>query len=328
MRGGAVSEAEPPPLASRLQGAGKFPHRQTRTDVPHLLEPIATFSLVAHDPGTGDLGVAVASKFLAVGAYVPYAQAGVGAVATQAFVNPTFGPRALRILAEGGSPDEAREAFVSADGGIAQRQFGIVAAGGDSVSFTGSECHAWAGGRSARHYAAQGNILEGPQVVDALVETHLTRDDVPFPERLLEALAAADAEGGDQRGRQSAALLVVGESKGYAGFDDRWVDLRVDDHTAPIPELRRLLALHRLYLTKPEQPPRELDADDVHWLQERLRERGLLDGSPNGRWDAATERALEGLFGIENLEERWLGGPRVDPVAWRHLRTKLGGGGA
>lgn len=283
-------------------------------------DPIATFSLVARDPATGDLGVAVASKFLAVGAYVPFARAGVGAVATQAFVNSTFGPRALAVLAEDGRPEDARDAFMAEDEGIAKRQFGIVAADGAAVSFTGRECHDWAGGRTGDGFAAQGNILAGPQVVDALVETYHARTDASFPERLLHALAAGDAAGGDRRGRQSAALLVVGEGKGYAGFDDRWIDLRVDDHATPIPELERLLALHRLYLTKPSEPPRELTAEEIRWVQELLRRRELLARAATGRWDEATEHALQGLFGIENLEERWTEGPRMDPVAWAHLR--------
>lgn len=283
-------------------------------------EPIATFSLVARDPATGDLGVAVASKFLAVGAYVPFARAGVGAVATQAFVNSSFGPRALALLEEGGHPDEARDAFRAEDDGIAKRQFGIVAADGAAVSFTGPECHAWAGGRTGDGFAAQGNILAGPEVIDALVETYQERADASFPERLLAALAAGDAAGGDRRGRQSAALLVVGKGKGYAGFDDRWIDLRVDDHPTPVPELERLLGLHRLYLTKPSTPPRELTADEIRWVQELLQRRDLLAQQATGRWDEATERALEALFGIENLEERWTEGPRVDPVAWNHLR--------
>lgn len=291
------------------------------------LDPIATFSLVARDQETGDLGVVVASKFLAVGAYVPTAVAGVGAVASQSYVNLTYGPHALEMLRRGASPADCVAEFRATDPQVETRQLGIVAADGRSVTFTGADCHAWAGGVAGEGFAAQGNILTGPDVVDALVEG-LRRADLPFPERLVAALVAADAAGGDSRGRQSAALLVVGEAKGYAGMNDRWIDLRVDDHPDPVPELARLLRLHRLYLDKPSQTPRALTPEDVAWLQSVLAERGYLQRPPTGAWDEEMERALVGLFGVENLEERWVGGPRMDPVAWQHLKERFGGGHA
>ena len=283
------------------------------------LPSIATFSIVARDPDTGDLGVAVASKFLAVGAYVPYARAGVGAVASQAYGNTTYGPRALERLAAGGSPAECAAEFAASDADFESRQFGIVAADGASVTHTGSECHAWAGGVAGPDFAAQGNILTGGDVVDAMV-TALHSDGLAFPERLVAALAAADAAGGDSRGRQSAALLVVGEGKGYLGLSDRWIDVRIDDHPQPMEELARLLSLHRVFFNRPSSTPRELSGDDIRWLQEALRREGYVTQEPSGAWDAATESALESLFGVENLEERWLTGPRMDPVAWDHLR--------
>lgn len=288
--------------------------------------PIATFSLAARDPATGDLGVVVASKFLGVGAYVPTAVAGVGAVATQAFSNVTFGPRGIAALREGLSPEQCAQEFRDTDPGIEQRQFGIVAASGAAVTFTGAKCHAWAGGVSGDGYAAQGNILTGPEVIGALVDAFLGSTE-PFPERLVGALAAGEAAGGDSRGKQSAALLVVGEGKGYAGLNDRWIDLRVDDHTEPAVELARLLELHRLYLDKPSSEPRALDEEDVRWIQGVLRAEGHLLGEPTGSWDTSTEAALEALFGVENLEERWVGGPRVDTVAWGHLRERFADGG-
>jgi uncharacterized Ntn-hydrolase superfamily protein len=280
---------------------------------------VATFSIAARDAATGDLGVAVASKFLAVGAYVPCAEAGIGAIATQAHVNTTYGTRALELLSAGATPEECLDAFRDDDPHVDVRQVGIVAASGASASHTGSACHAWAGGATGRGFAAQGNILAGPEVVDALVRG-IAREELPFPERLVAALAAAEAAGGDRRGRQSAALLVVGEGKGYAGLTGRWIDLRVDDHADPVTELGRLLELHRLFLDKPSAPPRPLAEADIRWLQEVLLRTGHLDRSPTGVWDEATERALESLFGVENLEERWLNGPRIDPVAWQHLR--------
>lgn len=287
---------------------------------------VATFSIAARDPTTGDLGVAVASKFLSVGAYVPFARAGVGAVATQAHMNTRFGPDALARLAEGLSPEDCAAVFRAEDPHIATRQFGIVAADGASATFTGDACHAWAGGTALPDLAAQGNILAGPGVLDALVST-FRGSDVPFPERLLAAMVAADAAGGDRRGRQAAALLVVGEGKGYGGMSDRWIDLRVDDHPTPLTELARLLELHRLYLDRPSLPPRVLSEDDIAWLQRLLLKRGHLDRQPTGSWDAPTESALESLFGVENLEERWLGGAAIDPVAWNYLRGTFGGEG-
>lgn len=307
-------------FASR-QGIGPLPALRDRwAGEP----PVATFSIAARDPATGDLGVAVASKFLAVGAYVPTAKAGVGAVASQAHVNTTYGARALELLAGGASPDDCVAAFRVDDPHIDVRQFGIVAADGASATFTGEACHAWAGGTAGPNFAAQGNILTGAGVVDALVAV-FARDDLPFPERLVEALRAADAAGGDRRGRESAALLVVGEGKGYAGLTDRWIDLRVDDHPTPVAELGRLLELHRLFLDKPSAAPRPLLENDVRWLQDVLRRGGYLDRAPTGAWDEDTERALEGLFGVENLEERWTAGPRMDPVAWAHLQRIFGG---
>lgn len=290
----------------------------------HLGPLVATYSIVARDPATNDLGVAVASKFLAVGAYVPTAVAGVGAVASQSHVNTTYGQRAMDLLAAGKTPEGCAREFSATDEQFGLRQFGIVAANGDSVTHTGEGCHAWAGGITGPNFAAQGNILAGPEVVDALVQV-FQQDDLPFPERLVAALQAADDAGGDRRGRQSASLLVVGKGKGYGGLTDRWIDLRVDDHPQPIPELGRLLELHRLFLDKPSQPPRELNEGDIGWLQQVLVSEGYLEQHATGTWDDATAKALEGLYGVENLEERWLGGPRIDPVAWQRLKTVFGG---
>ncbi len=209
--------------------------------------PVATFSLVGYDPDTGDLGVAVQSKFFAVGAVVPWARAGVGAVATQALANTTYGPSGLDMLTGGSSAAEAVAALTAADAGRDQRQLGIVDAAGNAASFTGEACLAWAGGRTGKHYAAQGNILAGPGVVDAMAETFEATDG-DLADRLVAALAAGQAAGGDARGRQSATLLVVRARGGYARLNDRYVDLRVDDHPAPIAELRRLLGMRRAQL--------------------------------------------------------------------------------
>ena len=205
-------------------------------------EPIATFSIVAWDSTTGDLGVAVQSKFFAVGSVVPWAKAGVGAVATQSFGNTTFGPRGLEMLAAGRTPGEVMEALLSDDEGRAQRQVGIVDAAGRSATFTGEGCMAWAGGQEGVHYAAQGNILTGPEVVAAISRAFESSTGL-LGDRLLAALDAGQAAGGDSRGMQSAALLVVRAGGGYGGFNDRWCDLRVDDAPNPFVELRRLYNL-------------------------------------------------------------------------------------
>ncbi len=202
--------------------------------------PVATFSIVGFDPDTGDLGVAVQSKFFGVGAVVPWARAGVGAVATQARANTTYGPRGLEMLAAGESAEAVVAALTGADEIANRRQLGIVDDAGNAASFTGDACLSWAGGHVGRHYAAQGNILAGPEVVDAMAATfESTTGDLAT--RLASALAAGQAAGGDARGRQSAALLVVRDGGGYGQLNDRYIDLRVEDHPAPIAELRRLL---------------------------------------------------------------------------------------
>lgn len=205
--------------------------------------PVATFSIVGADPATREVGVAVASRFFAVGSVVPHATADVGAVATQSFANTTFGPRGLKLLLQRLSPQEVIDSLLVGDGDPRRRQVGIVAADGRSVTYTGEGCLAWAGGRSGPNYAAQGNILAGEEVVVAMEKTFLESKGKPLAERLFLALEAGDAAGGDSRGRQSAALLVVRDRAGYNGFTDLAVDIRVDDHLSPIQELGRLLSL-------------------------------------------------------------------------------------
>ena len=203
----------------------------------------ATFSIVAADPATGEVGVAVASRFFAVGSVVPYARAGVGAVATQASANTTWGPGALELLARGATPAEALAILTRADEGQSHRQAGVVAAGGASATFTGSECNSWAGGRSGPGYAVQGNILTGEDVVVAMEKAFLDTAGKTLAERLYAAIVAGDAAGGDSRGKQSAVLLVSRAAGGYGGNDDRAIDIRVDDHAEPIVELGRLVNL-------------------------------------------------------------------------------------
>ena len=223
-------------------------------------KPVATFSIAGFDPHTGDLGVAVQSKFFAVGSVVPWAKAGVGAIATQSYANVSYGPDGLELLAKGKSARETVETLTSADGNKQRRQLGIVDAKGNSASFTGSGCHPWAGHIEKPDFCAQGNILTGKEVVDAMAasfEQSQKQAKGGLCNWLVDALTAGQDAGGDSRGRQSAALLVVRKKGGYGGGNDRFIDLRVDDHKTPIVELRRLLQLHKnLFKRAHANPPK------------------------------------------------------------------------
>lgn len=205
---------------------------------------IATFSIIGFDPGTQELGIAVQSRFLAVGAVVPWAEAGVGAIATQSYGNTTFGPRGLALLEEGKTAQETLDILIQEDDGRAKRQVGIVDGQGRAATYTGDECLEWAGGITGENFAVQGNILVSEKTVRAMVDT-FQKTEGELAHRLLEALEAGQRAGGDSRGQQSAALLIVQEGAGYGGFNDRKVDLRVDDHAEPIQELKRLYLLHQ-----------------------------------------------------------------------------------
>ena len=286
------------------------------------MSQLSTFSIVAFDPKTTELGIAVESKFLAVGAVVPWASAGVGAIATQSFANTSYGPRGLRMLKQGLTPKQVGQKLIAGDKQADQRQFGMVDAKGRAFTYTGGGCYEWAGGKTGKNYAAQGNILASPQVVDALAETFEMTSGT-LAERLVAALAAGQAAGGDRRGQESAALLVVRAKGGYSGFNDRYIDLRVDDHTAPIDELKRLLELHWLYLgkTNPEQVL-AIDTPMARELQGLMRRRGYYDGEINGDWDDATQKAFREFAGVENLEDRLLEGAQIDKVVLEFLRKQ------
>jgi len=285
-----------------------------------------TFSIVAYATSESlppEWGIAVASKFLAVGSAVPWARAGAGAIATQAFANLAYGREGLDMLAKGRSAADVVIALTEADEGRADRQVGIVDAEGRASTFTGESCFDWAGGRTGEGYCCQGNILTGPEVVDAVAET-FERAHGNLASRLVEALAAGDAAGGDRRGRQSAALLVVREKGGYGGAIDRAVDLRVDDHERPVEELRRLLRLHDLYFPRAD----ELDWIDIDGpvaaeLVELLERRGYAATGSSGGYDAALRDALFAYVGTENLEERWVDEPRIERRVLSHLRGEL-----
>lgn len=284
-----------------------------------------TFSIVARDPQAGELGIAVQSKFLAVGAVVPWAKAGVGAIATQSWANTSYGPRGLELLASGLSASETIAHLTGEDDGRASRQVGIVGANGEPASYTGDACSPWAGGCVGEHYACQGNILVGEETVQAMART-FEQTSGHLCDRLLAALAAGQGAGGDSRGQQSAALLVVREGAGYSGFNDRFIDLRVDDAPQPIDELQRILQLHKLYLFPPNTADMlTIDASLAQELQTLLTATGDYQGSITGTYDDLTRDAFRQFSGRENLEERWLEDARVDRVVLNFLRQKAGG---
>ncbi len=281
---------------------------------------VATFSIAAFDPETDSLGVAVQSKFLAVGSVVPWARAGVGAVATQAMANFNYGPRGLDHMAEGRSAEETVEATTSADEGRDHRQLGVVDARGRAATYTGSECFDWAGGVTGEHYAAQGNILVGRETVDAMAKTY-ERTEGDLAARLLTALDAGQEAGGDSRGRQSAALVVVREGGGYGGDNDRVIDLRVDDHPDPIKELIRIRDLHTLYFgeTGPEDVL-AIDGDVREQVVASLRNLGYLREDDFD--DEALYKALTVFIGTENFEEREQARGYLDRAVLEFMRGK------
>ena len=272
-----------------------------------------TFSIVASD--STSWGVAVASKFLAVGSAVPAAAADAGAIATQSYANLAYRPDGLRLLRDGKSAQEALDALLAADEGRSQRQAGIVDTAGNAATYTGDDCHAWAGGCTGPSYAIQGNILTGPEVAAAIERAWLATDDgQPLARRLFAALVAGDEAGGDRRGRQSAAILVASTTGGYADSTDIVVDLRVDDSPAPIPELGRLLDLHDLYFGKG-------DADTALPLEGDLADEVRRRLASLGHHQADLDAALNDWAGVENFEERMLTG-RIDLTVLEQLRAK------
>ena len=281
----------------------------------------STFSIVAADPAQREIGIAVQSKFLAVGAVVPWVESGAGAIATQAWANTSFGPRALELLHTGEPPEQIVQTLIAADENADDRQFGIVAADGRSASYTGARCIDWAGGIAREGFAAQGNCLAGPSVVAAMAATFSSARGT-LADRLVAALAAGQHEGGDKRGQQSAALIVVKPGGGYGGFNDRYVDLRVDDHPAPIDELARLLELHKLYHF-PAAPEDVLAIDDAlgREIVGELVRAGALARHDEGPFDDAARDALVAFMHVENLENRVRSDRTIDRQTLDYLRT-------
>ncbi|MEZ4659337.1 MAG: DUF1028 domain-containing protein [Caldilineaceae bacterium] len=289
-------------------------------------QPIATFSVVAHDPARQEWGVGVQSKFLAVGAVAPWAQAGVGAVATQSYANVMYGPDGLAMMASGQSAQAAIDALTGADAQAELRQVGMVDSQGRAAAFTGSGCYDWAGHVMGDGFCCQGNILI-PGTVEAMAARfeEARRGPGELADWLVEALAAGQAAGGDSRGRQAASVLVVRAGGGYGGNNDRYLDLRVDDDPEPIERLRALVNLHHLYFGAVDESNQLPLADLAGELQTLLQRTGYYDGPLHGHFDDATRKALRALVGSENLEERWNGqGDMIDGLVVKFLRSKFG----
>ena len=279
-----------------------------------MAEWVATYSIVACDLEAGQWGVGVQSKFLAVGSVVPWAEPQVGAIATQSYANPRYGPEGLGLLRDGLSAEDVVARLTEADEGRAQRQLGVVDGQGRAATFTGEECHDWAGGRTGKSYAAQGNILVSQATVDALAGTFEATAGKPLAVRLIDCLDAAQAAGGDSRGQQSAALLVVEKDGGYASLSDTLVDLRVDDHERPLEELRRIYRLHdALFGRTPKEEWVDVDDELAAELRAQLRALG---------YDGELRAAFERWSGNQNLEERVEGVDRIDPVVLEVLREQ------
>ncbi|MCJ7724139.1 MAG: DUF1028 domain-containing protein [Anaerolineales bacterium] len=287
---------------------------------------LSTFSIVTYDPSDSSWGVAVASKFPAVGAVVPWAKAGVGAVATQSFANTSFGPHGLDMMASGISAQDTLTRLLEEDSDREHRQVGLVDASGNSSTFTGKNCYNWAGGLIGPGYAIQGNILSGAGVVHAMEKAYLEMEG-NLPARLHAALLAGDRAGGDRRGRQSAAILVVKPNSGYGGFNDRWIDYRVDDAEDPVSRLGELLKLHWLYFGKsPESEHVQLAGEILIRLKKIMARLGYFHPTTDSSYDEKTKEAFRTFIGNENFEERsnpddgWIDKPVLD-----YLFNKFGG---
>jgi uncharacterized Ntn-hydrolase superfamily protein len=257
-----------------------------------------TYSIVGYDPEEKEWGIAVQSKFLGVGSVVPFAKAGVGAVATQSYANTAYGPQALQLMEQGKTAEEALDIITKDDPDRPLRQVGLIDAWGHAATFTGEGCYDWAGGVTGKYFAAQGNILVDEQTVSAMAETFESASG-SLAERLLHALDAGQEAGGDSRGMQSAALLVVKENGGYGGFNDRYIDLRVDDHSSPIKELKRIYLMHQLYFKESESGRVVLVEDEIRDdLEKELTRLGYADDKKS------LHQALRDYLHTENFEMR------------------------
>ena len=288
---------------------------------------INTFSIVAHSDEESAWGVAVASKFPAVGAVVPWAKAGVGAVATQSYAKLSFGPDGLAFMAEGLTAEETLHRILEADEARETRQVALVDDRGGVAAHTGGECNEWAGQRTGNGFSVQGNLLAGEAVIEAMA-TRFMHSDGELADRLVAALRAGEYAGGDRRGKQSAAVQVVRPNGGYGGDTDRYLDLRVDDADEPVNRLIELVKMHHLYFQPPKAEDNiRIDDEIARELQAMMIGQGYMTGEINGDWDEVCQQVFWILIGNENLEMRWsLDENRrsIDRVALDYLRERFG----
>lgn len=281
---------------------------------------VATFSIVGADPETGEVGVAVQSKFLAVGSVVPWAKANVGAVATQSWANTAYGPEGLALLEQGMAPEEVVAKLVSGDPGRNLRQVAVINAKGEASAFNGEECYDWAGHKVGKHHSAQGNILVSEETVIAMSET-FEKTEGPLAERLLKALEAAQHAGGDSRGKQSAALYVLQKGAGYGGYNDVKVDLRADDHPEPIEELQRLYELHKLY-GMPSEAFVDIEGAVFEEIKQQLVKLELLGHADQPEYEGEVQEALKTFALRENFDDRWTEERKIDDKVLEFLRQQ------
>lgn len=281
---------------------------------------VATFSIIAADPATGEVGVAVQSKFLAVGSVVPWAKANVGAVATQSWANTAFGPEGLALLEKGLSPEEVIDRLIADDPGRSLRQVAVINAEGEASAFTGHECYNWAGHIIGEHHSCQGNILVSEETVSEMSRTFEVSEG-PLAERMLKAIAAAQQAGGDSRGKQSAAVYVLQEGAGYGGYNDVKVDLRVDDHPEPIEELQRLYELHKMYAA-PSEDKLAIEGDVLKAVVEQLVKLSLLEMGDYNSYNAEVKEALKAFVLRENFDDHWSEEALIDESVLAYLKKQ------
>lgn len=281
---------------------------------------VATFSIIGADPKTGEVGVAVQSKFLAVGSVVPWAKANVGAVATQSWANTAYGPEGLALLEQGLAPEEVIAKLVTDDPGRNLRQVAVINSQGETSAFTGEECYDWAGHKVGKQHSAQGNILVSEETVTAMSETFEKTEGL-LAERLLKALEAAQHAGGDSRGKQSAALYVLQKDAGYGGYNDVKVDLRVDDHPEPIEELQRLYELHKLY-GMPSEAFIDIEGTVFEEIKQQLVKLELLEHADQPEYEGEVQEALKAFALRENFDDRWTEERKIDDKVLEFLRKQ------
>jgi uncharacterized Ntn-hydrolase superfamily protein len=281
-----------------------------------------TFSIAAFDPENGDLGIAVQSKFPNVGVVIPFARAGIGAIATQSYCNTSFGPRGLKLLQKGANPQDVVDELIAGDEEREYRQLALINAHGNGAAYTGAQCFEWCGSIVEDNFSVQGNCLASDAVANNMAQ-RLRDSQGTLAERLLDALAAGQAAGGDRRGQQSAALLVVREGGGYGGHDDRYVDISVYDHSAPIEELYRLYAIHRLtYFRSDPDKLVPAEGEIARELQEIMKARSFYGGEIDGLFNEVTRNALHDFMGWENYDERIRNDELVDIEVLEDIRKK------